>query len=246
MSGTITSPLPGTPPDSTRQVLALAAPIGFGLFPLGIALGMLVVHAGLAWWWAPVFAGVVYAGLLEFLLIGMAVAAAPLAQVALTAAVVNSRHVFYALSFPLHRVRGRLARAYSTFALTDEAYALTTGPASESWRTRQIVSLQLLLQGIWVCGATAGAVLGANLPLDRLQGLDFALTALFLVLAVDAYRSRPDPAVVVAAAACAALAWLLVPAELLPCAFAGFTGLLVLRCRLSSSWATAREGAAGA
>jgi len=80
--------------------------VGLALFPLGLALGVLVVHSHLAWWWAPVFAGVVYAGSLEFLLIGLVTAATPLAQVALAAFLVNSHQMFYALSFPLHRIRG--------------------------------------------------------------------------------------------------------------------------------------------
>src|SRR5699024_6863848 len=117
-------------PTGTREeVLAgwrTTAPAGLAVLPLGIALGVLVVQSGLAWWWGPVLAGVVFAGSLEFLLVGMLAAAAPFAQVAVTSLLVNFRHVFYALSFPLHRVHGRGWRAYSTFALTDEAYALTT------------------------------------------------------------------------------------------------------------------------
>ncbi|MGH3642106.1 MAG: AzlC family ABC transporter permease, partial [Mycobacterium sp.] len=93
-------------------VPAIAAPVGFGLFSLGLAFGLVVVHAGLAWWWATVFTAVVYAGSLEFLLVGLAVAATPLAQVAATTLIVNLRHVFYALSFPLDRVDGVLARVY--------------------------------------------------------------------------------------------------------------------------------------
>ncbi len=60
-----------------------------------------MVHAGLAWWWAPVFAAVIYAGSLEFLMVGSAAAGAPItATVALTTLIVNSRHVFtHALSF---------------------------------------------------------------------------------------------------------------------------------------------------
>ena len=52
-------------------------------------------------------------------LVGLVAAAAPLATVAVTAFLVNVRHVFYALSFPLHRVHGRAGKTYSTFALTD-------------------------------------------------------------------------------------------------------------------------------
>ncbi|MFI7013893.1 AzlC family ABC transporter permease [Streptomyces sp. NPDC050164] len=59
--------------------------------------------------------------------------AAPPASIAVAAFLVQARHVLYALSFPLHRVRGRLTRTYSTFALTDEAYALT---ATEPGRQR--------------------------------------------------------------------------------------------------------------
>jgi hypothetical protein len=92
----------------------------------------------------------------------MALAATPLLAVAATALVVNSRHVFYALSFPLHRVRGRLARTYATFGLTDEAYALTAGPQAQTWTTKRIVVLQLLLQSFWVAGATVGALAGTG------------------------------------------------------------------------------------
>ncbi len=85
---------------TARDVLRLSAPIGLAFLPLGMALGLLVVHAGLAWWWAPVFAAVVYAGSLEFLMVGLAAGGAPIAAAALTSLVVNSRHVFYALSRP--------------------------------------------------------------------------------------------------------------------------------------------------
>jgi predicted branched-subunit amino acid permease len=74
----------------------------------------------------------IYGGSFEFLLIGMVTAAAPLASIAVVAFLVQARHVFYALSFPLQRVRGRLARTYSTFALTDEAYALTSTEESRA------------------------------------------------------------------------------------------------------------------
>jgi hypothetical protein len=143
--------------DRVLSTLKLVAPVGLGLFPLGLGFGVLVIHAGLPWWWAPLSAGLIYAGSLEFLLVPMALAATPLLAVAATALVVNSRHVFYALSFPLHRVRGLLPRAYATFGLTDEAYALTAAPEAQTWTTRRIVVLQLLLQSFWVSGATAGA-----------------------------------------------------------------------------------------
>ncbi|GAA4705023.1 branched-chain amino acid ABC transporter permease [Phytohabitans rumicis] len=203
--------------------------MGLGLVPLGIAFGLFVTQAGLDWWWATVFTAVIYAGSFEFLLVGLVVALAPLATIALTAFLVNVRHVFYALSFPLHRVRGRAAKAYSTFALTDEAYALTGAHPARTWPGGRILWLQAFMHLYWVGGATTGALLGGLIP-DTVTGLDFALTALFTVLALDAIRARhgdlPTPVIALLAAIAARLAF---PGQMLLGAFALFTAAVVTR-----------------
>jgi 4-azaleucine resistance transporter AzlC len=228
-----TEPLAADADDRVLSTLKLAAPVGLGLLPLGIGFGVLVVHAGLPWWWATVSTGLIYAGSLEFLLIPMALAGTPLLAVAATALAVNGRHVFYALSFPLHRVCGRPARIYATFGLTDEAYALTAGSEAQTWTTRRIVVLQLLLQSFWVAGATVGAVAGTRLPLDRLQGLDFALTALFVVLAIEAFRAARDLPTAGLAVVCAVAAQGLLPRQMLLVALSLFAAVLVARSALA-------------
>jgi len=217
-----------SPRSEALAALRISGSVGLAIFPIGGAFGMVVAHSGLDWWWASVFSSVIFAGSLEFLVVGLTVAGAPLAQIALTAFLVNSRHVFYTLSFPLHRVTGRAARAYSTFALTDEAYALTTGEAARSWPGRRIVWLQAFIQAYWVSGATAGAVLGVLLPI-HLAGLEFAMTALFAVLALDAFRARRDIPVSALALAGALIARFAFPGELLLAAFALFTASLLAR-----------------
>lgn len=218
----------GPPPPSGALRDSLA--VGLGLVPLGVAFGVVVTQAGLVWWWATVWTAAIYAGSFEFLLVGLVAAPATLATVALTALLVNLRHVFYALSFPLHRVP-RPARAYSTFALTDEAYALTGRAEARSWTGPRIVWLQLFLQLYWVAGGTAGALLGGLLP-DRVAGLDFALTALFTVLAIDAVRDRradlPTPLLALLTALVARAAS---PGQLLPAAFTLFTAAMLIRHR---------------
>jgi 4-azaleucine resistance transporter AzlC len=202
------------------------ASVGLSLFPLGISFGVLVVHTGLDWWWATVFTAVIYAGSLEFLLLGMVAAVTPLGQIAITALLVNLRHVFYALSFPLARVRP-LGRVYATFALTDEAYALTTGEHARSWSSARILWMQLLCQAYWVGGATLGALAGSLIP-RTLHGLEFALTALFVVLTIDAWRAQHDLPAPLLAAAAFAVAALLAPGQVLPVAMTLFTvGLLI-------------------
>ena len=207
------------------------ASVGLSLIPLGISFGILVVHTGLDWWWATVFSAVVYAGSLEFLLLGLVAAATPLGQIAVTALLVNLRHVFYALSFPLARV-GPLGRLYATFALTDEAYALTSGERARSWSGGRILWMQALCQGYWVAGATIGALAGVLIPFT-LHGLDFALTALFIVLTIDAWRARRDLPAPLMAAASFATAALLTPGQVLPVAMGLFTAGLLVRHALT-------------
>jgi 4-azaleucine resistance transporter AzlC len=186
--------------EGVVQGLRDSAPAAFAAVPLGLAFGVLVAQAGLSWWWGTVFAVVIFAGSFEFLLLGLVATAASVSQIAATALLVNVRHVFYAVSFPLPQVRG-WAKLYSTFALTDEAWALTASPAAAGWRQSRILTLQGAFHAAWAAAVTVGALLGAAVP-ESVQGLDFALTALFLVLGLEAYRADPNPPLPLVAAAC--------------------------------------------
>ena len=202
--------------------------VGVGMFPLGAAFGLLVVQSGLAWWWALVFSVLVYAGSMEFLAVGLVVALTPLPQLAMTTFLVNFRHVFYALSFPLHRVRGHAGKTYSMYALTDEAYALTAGRPGASLNSARILWLQAFCQGYWVAGSVAGALLGSWLAPDLL-GLSFTLTALFVVLAMDATRVERDVPGPLLAFCCALLALVVVPGQMLVTGMSLFVAVLVVR-----------------
>jgi 4-azaleucine resistance transporter AzlC len=226
-------PAPAPPGQAARPpqrgLLAAAhdvAGICPGIFVLGVIFGLAVVHADLAWWWAPLFSGLIFGGSLEFLLIAMVTAAAPLAAIALTSLLVQGRHIFYALSFPLHQVSGRLRRTYAMFALIDEAYALTTArPAGQLTSTR-ILAMQVLMHACWVGGGVAGALAGAGMPV-HLPALGFVFTALFVVLAAEASltgRRLADPLL---ALACALAARAAAPGEMLLLAMGMYCALLL-------------------
>ncbi|MEU9996640.1 AzlC family ABC transporter permease [Streptomyces sp. NPDC050848] len=222
-------PLPPPKRSAARDALHDCASVGLGMIPLGLAFGALVVQSGLDWWWAGLSAALIYGGSFEFLLIGMVTAAAPLVSIAVAAFLVQGRHVFYALSFPLDRVRGRLGKAYSTFALTDEAFALTATERSRSWSSPRILWVQLFMHLYWAGSAVAGALLGSLIP-DGVTGLDFALTALFAVLALDAIRDlRGDVPTPVLALLSALAARMIFPGQMLLAAFALFTAGLLAR-----------------
>ena len=239
---------PGAP--TRRQEIAtgvrLSFAAGLGMFPIGIAFGLLVVQTGLPWWVAPGLSIFLFSGSVELLLVGLMAVGTPLATIALTAVLVNFRHVFYAFSFPLRVVRHPLARLYSVYALIDEAYAVAASRPG-TWSGARLVAMQLAFQSYWVGGGLVGVAIASVLP-TRIEGLEFALCALFITLTLDACRSRREVPSLVLAGLALGLALVLVPDAALFVGLIGFVALLVLRYLLTARKAPvpAAESTAGA
>ncbi|WP_396027242.1 AzlC family ABC transporter permease [Actinomyces sp. 2119] len=190
---------PGQPPTSTRAAARDAVPVVVGYVTLGLAAGVLLVAQGLSWWWAPLWSLLIYSGTMQMLLVPLAGAGEPLATIAVSTVFVSGRHVFYGLGFPLERVRGRLAaRLYSVHAITDEVYALLASKDHRLMSGRYVLTVQALSHAAWTAGTTAGALAGTGLAAvvgERIGLLGFVLTALFVVLAIENWRTHPDVAV---------------------------------------------------
>ena len=124
---TVNFPVPAKPTRyEILEGLRITAPVAAGYIPLGLAYGVLVIQLGLPWWLAPALSLSAYSGSAELLVVTLAAQNTPLAVIAVTMLLVNFRHLFYAFSFPLHVIEGRVARLFSIYALVDEAYALTS------------------------------------------------------------------------------------------------------------------------
>lgn len=177
-----------------------------------------------------------YAGSLELLLVGMIATTTPLATIAVTSLLVNFRHVFYAFSFPPRVVKNPLAKTYSMYSLTDEAYAVTAAKP-DGWSSWRLISLQIALQSYWVLGGLAGVFIGTLLP-KPIEGLDFALCALFITLALDAAKSKKEIPSVVLGATSYAFAIVALPDQVL------FGGMLIFVVTLLVRYAWRRYRAA--
>jgi 4-azaleucine resistance transporter AzlC len=216
--------------NSLKRSLLDAGAVWLSMFVLGSGLGVMVASSGLPWWVAPLLSGGVYAGSVEFLLVGLLVVSAPLSTIAMTTLLVNSRHLFYGLSFPLQKVRG-LSKLYSIFALTDEAFALAATRDPRRIDQGWILWTQIGLQLCWISGSITGVIIGSTL-LQDVRGLDFILTALFITLAMDAYRHNPDRSTLAGAAILGIVASLLSGQHMLVVAMAAFVVFLLMRYQL--------------
>ena len=167
-------------------------PVFLGFIFLGIAFGIVLQSSGLAWPWALFISGTIYAGSMQFALIPLLGASTPLPTVALMTLMVNSRHLFYGLSFvDMYREMGR-KYPYMIFSLTDETYSVLCSCKGDM----EIVEnnheaafyISALHQFYWVLGSVIGAVAGEMLSFDT-TGIDFSMTALFAVILVEQLKS---------------------------------------------------------
>lgn len=210
------------------EAMRVAGVIMLGLFFVGIGLGVLVHSYGLPFWVAPLLPLLVFAGSVEFVLIDMVSNHASLFSIAVMTLLINSRHLMYGLSYPIERVRGGLAKFYSVYTLTDEAYVLNSGPDRHTLRGSRILWIHAGMQVSVICGTLLGYVLGVSF-LSELKGLGFVMTALFAILTVDAYRESKDRLTAVIALVAAAAGLLIAPQSMLVVSMVVYLSLLVVR-----------------
>jgi 4-azaleucine resistance transporter AzlC len=191
-----------------RAAFLTTIPVLTGYVVVGIAFGLLLQKAGYGVFWAILMSVLVYAGSMQFVAVALLSDGSGLLAVAAITFFVNIRHFFYGLSFiDIFRGMGR-KRGYMIFSLTDETYSLlcTAKPPEGVDRDRYFFAISLMDQIYWITGSVIGSLAGSLIPFAT-TGLEFAMTALFMVILVEqwsAFRTH-EPVFVGFAAALASL-----------------------------------------
>ena len=231
---------------SLAAAFPVTVPVLMGYLAIGIAFGFMLQAIGYNFIWAFFMSLTIYAGSGQYLGVSLLSSAAALSTVAVMTLLINFRHLVYGLSM-LEKFRGMgLRKFYMIFSLTDETYALLSSvrpPVGVDPRNFYF-SIALLDQSYWILGSVIGAVAGALLPIDT-TGIDFAMTALFVVIAVDQWRAYKRHLPALLGAGATLLSLFLVGAEkmLLPALGVIVLALLLLRRRLDERGTAAGEGA---
>ena len=169
-----------------RELVVRTLPVMAGYIFLGIAFGVALREKGFGWPWALYMSACIFAGSMQFALLDVLTAPfSPLTVVLLTL-MVNARHIFYGFSMlgPYSRI-GKY-RYYSIFALSDETYSLVCNGAPEGVHPgKWYAAVSALDQSYWVIGSLIGSLLGELLPAAYTRGIDFAMTALFVVITTE-------------------------------------------------------------
>ena len=218
-----------------RAALPATIPVLMGYLSIGIAFGLMLEAVGYNVIWSFFMSLTIYAGSGQYMGVELLRDGAALTSVAMLTLILNFRHLVYGLSM-LEKFRGMgWRKLYMIFSLTDETYALLS-----SARVPERVdphayyfAIALLDHAYWILGSVIGSVAGALIQFDT-TGIDFAMTALFLVIAVDQWESYPShlPALLGCGITVASLALLGADAMLIPALCVIILSLLLLRAWL--------------
>lgn len=223
---------------SFRRAFRDSLPIMAGYLALGIGYGVLLQSKGYSFWWAILMSVTMFAGSGQYAGVDFMASGASLLSTAFMTLIINCRHFFYGVSL-LEKYRGAgVFKPYLIFGLTDETYSITattTLPDDLSPR-HYYFFLTALNHSYWITGCVLGAVLGMFLPFSS-EGVDFAMTALFIVIMTDQWLSAKEHLPAVLGAATTLVCLLVFGAQyfIVPALFLIAAEMMLLRRRLDKT-----------
>lgn len=168
-------------------------PVLTGFLVLGMAYGVLMGTKGYGVFWAVLMSAVAFCGSMQFAAITLLTSAFNPMAALLLSLMVNARHLFYGLSM-LEKYRGLgKARGILIYTLCDETFSISAGvkPPPEVERRYFYLSISLLDYLYWVLGTLLGGIVGGLITFNT-TGLDFVLTALFVVLFLEQLKKADN------------------------------------------------------
>lgn len=172
-----------------RYAFPKTTPILFGFLFLGVSYGIYMYSMGFSWGYTLVLSALIYAGSMEFVTVAMLLSPFDPVSAFLITLMVNGRHIFYGLSMlTVYRNTGWL-KPYLIFGMTDESFSInyTSQIPAEISKKWCYFFVTLLNQLCWVVGSVIGNLFASVLSFDG-KGLEFVLTSLFIVLALEQHK----------------------------------------------------------
>ena len=169
---------------AAKAALPYSAPMIAGFLFLGIAYGIYMKALGFGVWYPFLMALLIYGGSVEFIIAGaLTLSFAPL-NALLISLMVSGRQLFYSISM-LEKYGKFLGkkRPYLIATLVDESFSLNYMAKIPPHLDRgwYLFFVSFYLHMYWVIGAVLGNLFGNIIPFN-LKGIEFAMTALFLVI----------------------------------------------------------------
>ena len=176
-----------------RKAFPYTIPVLTGYLFIGIAFGVMFAEKGYSFLWAMLMSLMVYAGSGQYLAVNFFVPGVSFLNVIAMTLMVNIRHIFYGISLLERFHQMGKKRWYMIFGLTDETYSLlcTTKVPKGVEEEKFLFAISLMNQSYWIIGSAIGGIAGALIPFNS-EGIEFAMTALFVVIFVEQWMEAKN------------------------------------------------------
>ncbi len=176
-----------------RIVFPFTIPVLTGFLILGMTYGLLMQTKGYNAFYSTLMSMLAFCGSMQFVAIALLTTIFDPLQAFLLSFMVNARHIFYGLAM-LNKYKGMgKIKNFLIFTLCDETFSLISCmdiPASIKPKSFYFYT-SLLNYLYWISGTLIGGLLGKMIVVD-IRGLDFVLTALFVVLFLHQMKRKEN------------------------------------------------------
>lgn len=176
---------------TVKQAFIATIPVLSGYLVLGFGFGIILKANGYGIGVAFLMSLFIYAGSMQYVAIDLLAGGASLITAAITTLMVNARHLFYGISMLDKYKNTGKRKPYLIFALTDETYSLVCNEnpqISEERRKDYYLLVSMFNQIYWITGSLLGSAVGSLVNFNS-EGIDFALTALFLTVFMEQWMA---------------------------------------------------------
>lgn len=221
-------------------------PVLTGFIFLGIAYGILMNSKGYNVLWIILMSTIVFAGSAQYVAITFLTSVFNPVYAFVMTLMVNARHLFYGIAMlDKYKDTGKL-KTYLIFALCDETFSIVClakppKDVNENWFRFFITLLNHIY---WIVGSVIGGLLGSIVAFDT-KGLDFVLTALFVVIFIGQWKSQKNHKPAIVGVLCSVVCLIIFGKDgfIIPSMVAIILVLTILRKNINSEKEVSKGGA---
>ncbi|MCQ2613783.1 MAG: AzlC family ABC transporter permease [Treponemataceae bacterium] len=214
-----------------RLAFPKTIPVLTGFLVLGVAYGLLMSSRGYGPFWSLLFGATAFCGSMQFVAVTFLTGVFQPFQVFLMTLMVNARHLFYGLSM-LQKYKGAgKFKFFLIFLMCDETFAINSSVEVPEGVDKKdfYFAVSVYDYSYWLISSFLGGVIGNFFTINT-TGLDFALTALFVVLFIEQLKTRKNAVSGIIGIGAASLALLLFGADRFVIPAMGIILLVLLVC----------------
>lgn len=175
-----------------KQGVKECVPTLLGYAGVGLSFGIVAVASKFSLLEIVLLCLLVYAGAAQFIICSLVIAGTPITAIVLTTFIVNSRMFLLSMTLaPQYKDYGWLNRLGLATLVTDETFGVAITPhlKEEKINDRWLHGLNLTAYLFWTVSCIVGAIFGKYIHNPDALGLDFAITGMFIFLAISQFET---------------------------------------------------------